>query len=1831
MAIKIEFDTSHNVISPTLVLTTRNGEKIGGIIYHNLVVKDAIRNAMDISFSVNKNDYCEKNNNLELWNLLVDFKLIWVKEWDRFFEITVGIDEEESTIKEINAKSLGESELSQINLYNIEINTENDIAREDYEPTVLYKSDNPNASLLHRITEKVPHYTIAHVDSSISNIQRTFTFDDKSIYDAFQEIAEEIECVFEIVCKSDGHRGVQRNVYVYDLDNYGSDTNILLTADVLANNINYSLDTGSVKNCFRLEGGDDLMTATIKNCDPSGSGYIWYISDELKSDMSDELVERLQSYNEFYDYYQNTYDPFTPSTTGLSEIDAQKVSSKITSNATLRTKYNSLVDKYSTYSTNYQKIDSPLVGYPNIMKAYYNTVDFFYYLNNSLMPTATMSDTTAKKEAEKLTFQSLKNTAVQNLSGTTSAATVSSAILAMAKAIVDTRYQTKIIDETASFTYSATGSSTWKGDIKVTNYSDEEDTYAISLRGITISSDYSNFIQQKLKVALANTREDTIASIDKLFELDDSRFKSELKKYSLQRLKAFHDACQSCIDVLIQQGVADNNNTESTLYRTIYLPYYNKLGYIQAEMDIRQSEIYVVTGKYDSDGGLVEEGMQVLLERERDAIQSNLDFQKYLGDSLWKEFVAYRREDTYSNTNYVSDGLDNNELFARAMEFIDTAKEEIEKSATKQHTIDAGLKDLLVMKEFAPLIDSFAVGNWLRIKVDGKIFKLRLVDYRMDFENLENIDITFSDIMLDTNSNDNKDMLSQVSSMATSYNSVSRQARRADKNSAMVENWVDDGLSLTTTKIVDKADNQEVSWDKHGLICREYDALTDSYSDKQIKLINKGVYITDNGWRTAKAGIGNFTFFNPAANDGDGEYQEAYGVIADTIVGNVILGKNVGIYNTKNSITMDENGFTLTTDGTGSDDPQSVFTIRRKTVNNGVKSFKDMFYIDSNGFVTINGGVKIDIDGQSGNSTMVEMVDGKITTHITDELADGGLIESSISQTAGEIRSEASKAMNQWDVENYNVTLFGYDKPWLCGYSAGKNWDVQATYDIELYGYGHPLNDNGYAPVNYANKYYLDRETGIVYYAVNGSVWATTQATSTLISDNRNKYFLNQTTGILYQSDNTQWNYIKQLNLISANLHSEIVQTAESITSTVSATYETKTDSNNKKTVLESSINQTASNIESTVKATSGWDIASLNYTINIIGTIDRGNDHSAIGDYIAGEHIGEFYLDDLTGHVYESKLESGSTTEYAWWWKANLTRADSSIYSRIDQTANSITSTVSATYETKDDASDKKEALESTISQTANQIKLNVSSSLSQYDLSSFNGVISVFGYGAPTASKPSAATYKNQYYLNQSNGQIYKSNGSSWSTYGSPLSVISDSWQSQITQNAGSISAVVTNLNNNYYKKSELQITENGVTSSVTDYLSGTFIRQRANDIQIAWNKISKYISFENAALNIYDSTSQGVSHLLMRLNSSGLNYYDYDASATYSLQVLGTPASTTYEASDYAGKYYQNLSNNDVYLSDGVNWRKVDALGSRFNMRTDRNGAFYYYEGLQLGKIGTNTMGTDHANHSVRGLVFDLEPYAQYMTWAARDDVSDGYGIKFTYFREGVTFTSGSSYSRGFYFDDDVYFRDNVQMNGNTLYLNSASSSYIGFNSGGALQIVGTSDKALILTGYGSKSISIGGSGVSINTDVTVTGTVTSGSDARLKTNIVDSRTNALSLLSDIELKEFDWLSDGSHTSVGIIAQQLKEVIPELVHENPETGMLSIKVDRFIPFLVKSIQELYVLCGGKKQKNKNGWTDILSDKDKRAFASSILNNKPQQPVKPPKTKEEIILLNK
>ena len=108
-----------------IILGNRNLEKFGEIIN---IPADSITyhpqfNVVDeLSFNV----YKEKNDNVEnLWDKIVDFKTIYVKEYDEWFEITVGTDEsEKNTKKLVTAKSLCEAELGQVILHDIEINTE---------------------------------------------------------------------------------------------------------------------------------------------------------------------------------------------------------------------------------------------------------------------------------------------------------------------------------------------------------------------------------------------------------------------------------------------------------------------------------------------------------------------------------------------------------------------------------------------------------------------------------------------------------------------------------------------------------------------------------------------------------------------------------------------------------------------------------------------------------------------------------------------------------------------------------------------------------------------------------------------------------------------------------------------------------------------------------------------------------------------------------------------------------------------------------------------------------------------------------------------------------------------------------------------------------------------------------------------------------------------------------------------------------------------------------------------------------------------------------------------------------------------------------------------------------------------------------------------------------------------------------------------------------------------------------------------------------------------------------------------------------------------------
>lgn len=90
--------------------------------------------------------------------------------------------------------------------------------------------------------------------------------------------------------------------------------------------------------------------------------------------------------------------------------------------------------------------------------------------------------------------------------------------------------------------------------------------------------------------------------------------------------------------------------------------------------------------------------------------------------------------------------------------------------------------------------------------------------------------------------------------------------------------------------------------------------------------------------------------------------------------------------------------------------------------------------------------------------------------------------------------------------------------------------------------------------------------------------------------------------------------------------------------------------------------------------------------------------------------------------------------------------------------------------------------------------------------------------------------------------------------------------------------------------------------------------------------------------------------------------------------------------------------------------------------------------------------------------------------------------------------------------------------------------------------------------------------------------------SSSDIRLKQNIKPSTVDALALINQIQVREFDWTDDREdpHQIIGVVADELEELDPKLAVGGgyDEDGTINIKsVDTFYltGYLVKAVQEL------------------------------------------------------
>ena len=124
--------------------------------------------------------------------------------------------------------------------------------------------------------------------------------------------------------------------------------------------------------------------------------------------------------------------------------------------------------------------------------------------------------------------------------------------------------------------------------------------------------------------------------------------------------------------------------------------------------------------------------------------------------------------------------------------------------------------------------------------------------------------------------------------------------------------------------------------------------MLNAYEDQQMKLINSSLVYTNDNWQTCGAAVGSFEFYNPKTK----QTETGYGVIAKQLIGNVLLGENIGIYNKTGTMEFDENGLSIS-NGT------NTFTVdpNKKSLLSIKKGEDSVFSVTDSGDLSYTGEV----------------------------------------------------------------------------------------------------------------------------------------------------------------------------------------------------------------------------------------------------------------------------------------------------------------------------------------------------------------------------------------------------------------------------------------------------------------------------------------------------------------------------------------------------------------------------------------------------------------------------------------------------------------------------------------------------------------------------------------------------------------------------------------------------------------------------------------------------------------------------------------------------------
>lgn len=415
--------------------------------------------------------------------------------------------------------------------------------------------------------------------------------------------------------------------------------------------------------------------------------------------------------------------------------------------------------------------------------------------------------------------------------------------------------------------------------------------------------------------------------------LPDDLNSKDWTKYGLDFLDSKVKSFKNIDEVYCAQGM---NKPDSFNYN-LYQQNLEDLNNVTAEYNKRKSEVDSATDVYNS------------IISERNAVQAQLDMDKWFTKDEWKTLDSYVVEETYSNDNYITtDNTTDTERFDIERQLFDVAWKDLSKKCRPQYQYTSTLSNVLTIPQFKGFLKYFQLGNFIRMATDyDTVIKLRLISFTVDYNDTSKIDVTFSDaIRVHDIYEDAASIQAQANSAAMSFQFNKDQYDKSVNQSNFVEEMRKYGLDVANIPVK----NQHQSWDETGMWFRQWNEQKNDFDPEQIKIINNQIIFSDDGFQSAKMAIGKI----PIDKNGN----TVYAVNAEAILGKLFLGEYLTLQNNSGTYKFDDDGFIAK----GGNNSVRIQPNQSGELFSIYKGNNKQFYVDSDGNVHFTG----DLTGSSG-------------------------------------------------------------------------------------------------------------------------------------------------------------------------------------------------------------------------------------------------------------------------------------------------------------------------------------------------------------------------------------------------------------------------------------------------------------------------------------------------------------------------------------------------------------------------------------------------------------------------------------------------------------------------------------------------------------------------------------------------------------------------------------------------------------------------------------------------------------------------------------------------